>query len=73
MHQLATPEPISKYDLLCCARDAFGLDVEIVPDDSFKIKPTLNGGKLANAMKLTVPDWRSMMAELAADPTYSHL
>jgi dTDP-4-dehydrorhamnose reductase len=73
LHQLATPEPISKYDLLCCARDAFGLDVEIVPDDSFKIKPTLNGGKLANAMKLTVPNWRSMMAELAADPTYSHL
>lgn len=73
LHQLATTEPISKYDLLCTARDAFGLDIEIVPDDSFKIKPTLNGGKLASAIKLNVPAWPSMMAELAADHLYKNL
>ena len=73
LHQLAMPEPISKYDLLCCARDAFGLDVEIVPDSSFEIKPTLNGQKLAGAMKLSIPDWSEMMAELAAEPLYQSL
>lgn len=73
LYQLATPEPISKYDLLCCARDAFDLDVEIVPDNGFKIKPTLSGEKLASVMKLSVPGWPAMMAELAAEPLYKHL
>jgi len=73
LHQLATAKPISKYDLLCSARDAFGLDIEIVPDDSFKINPTLNGGKLAGALGLNVPGWSSMMSELATDPTYNTL
>lgn len=72
LHQLATPEPISKYDLLCNARDAFGLDVEIIPDSTFKIKPTLNGERLARAMKMSVPGWPTMMAELAADPLYKN-
>ena len=71
LHQLSTPEPISKYDLLCLARDAFKLDIEIIPDNSFEIKPTLDGSKLKNAMNLTIPSWQEMMAELAADPLYS--
>lgn len=70
LYQLATPEPISKYDLLCCARDAFDLDIQITPDSNFKIKPTLNGEKLAGALNLSVPDWPTMMAELSADPSY---
>lgn len=71
--QLATPEPISKYDLLCCARDAFGLNIDIIPDDSVSIRPTLNGGMLAEKLSLVVPDWNTMMAELAADSLYKNL
>lgn len=71
LHQLSTPEPISKYDLLCLARDAFKLDIEIIPDSSFEIKPTLDGSKLKQAMNLTIPSWQYMMNELAADPLYS--
>jgi len=71
LYQLATPEPISKYDLLCLACDAFKLDIEIIPDSSFEIKPTLDGAKLKNAMNLSIPSWQDMMNELAADPLYS--
>lgn len=70
LHQLSTAEPISKYDLLCLARDAFKLDIEIIPDDSFEIKPTLDSAKLRTAMDVKVPSWEEMMAEIAADPTY---
>ena len=67
LYQLAIPEPISKYDLLCCARDAFGLDVEIVPDASFRTRPTLDGSRLRKELDLALPTWPEMMRELAAD------
>lgn len=73
LYQLSTPEPISKYDLLCTARDAFGLDVEIVADGDFSIMPTLNGSKLRQELSLAVPDWPTMMKELADDPLYNYL
>jgi len=71
LHQLSTPEPISKYNLLCLARNAFKLDIEIIPDSSFEIKPTLDGTRLKNAINLSIPTWQDMMNELAADPLYS--
>ena len=67
---LAMPEPISKYDLLCVAKKSFGLDVEIEADDSFEVKPTLNGTKLCAAMNLQLPTWQEMMDELASDTLY---
>jgi dTDP-4-dehydrorhamnose reductase len=70
LYQLATEAPISKYDLLCCARDAFALDIEIEPDSSFTIMPTLDGSRLRQALDLKLPDWPEMMSELAADPLY---
>ena len=73
LHQLAIDKPISKYDLLCLARDAFKLDIEIIPDDSFEIQPTLNGAKLKSAMQLSIPSWQEMMTELAADTLYQKL
>lgn len=60
---------ISKYDLLRLARDAFGADVRIQPDDSVVIKRNLNGSKFQRATGYAPPDWRTMMVELAADPT----
>ena len=67
LHQLATPEPISKYHLLCLAKEAFELDVDVVPDDTFEIKPTLNGNLLSSKMKLSLPSWGDMMQELAKE------
>jgi dTDP-4-dehydrorhamnose reductase len=60
---------ISKYDLLMLARDAFGADVRIQPDDSVIIKRNLDCGKFQRATGYAPPDWRTMMAELATDPT----
>lgn len=62
-------EVITKFDLLCLARDAFGLDVQIEPDDGFVCRRDLDGEKLRKTTGIIVPPWRAAMAELAADPT----
>ena len=67
LYQLALDEPISKYDLLCLAREAYGVDVDISKNENFEIKPTLNGTKLAAKLALKVPSWKYMMEELAAE------
>ena len=68
LYNLAS-EAITKFDLLCLAREAFKIDVEIEPDDDFVCKRDLNGAKLRQALGIATPSWREMMAELAADPT----
>jgi dTDP-4-dehydrorhamnose reductase len=68
IYQVASPV-VSKLDLLRYARDAFDVDVDIEPDDSIVMKRNLNGGRFASATGISVPDWKSMMAALAADPT----
>lgn len=69
LYQLSVPDPISKYELLCLAREAYNIDVDITPDDSFEIKPTLNGDALRKKLNLTLPSWPQMMQELAAEST----
>jgi dTDP-4-dehydrorhamnose reductase len=69
LHQLSTLQPINKYDLLCVARDAFKLDIEIVPDPSFVTFPTLDSSLLRSKMKIDIPTWPEMIAALAADST----
>lgn len=70
LYQLALENPISKYELLCLARDVFDINVEIVPADDFVIKPTLNGKKLSKILGYSSPSWKEMMAELANDKLY---
>lgn len=67
LRHLSIDKPISKYDLLCLARDAYGINVEIIPDNTFEIMPTLNGNKLRNELNLSVPAWGKMMSELAQE------
>lgn len=67
LYQLSVAEAISKYDLLCLARDAFGVDVEIIPDGDFVSKPILDSTKLRGEIPLDIPTWPEMMARLAAD------
>jgi len=65
-YQIAGPV-ISKYDLLCQLRDAFALDVEIVPDEAFRCDRTLQSHKFLEATGISIPSWKEMLAELAAD------
>lgn len=70
LYQLSVPDPISKYDLLVLAKEAFGLQTEIVPDGNFVSRPTLNGSRLRAAVPLNLPSWPEMMAAIAADRTF---
>ena len=64
-----TSEVISKYDLLCLARDAFKIDVNIEPDDSMSMRRDLDGSKFMQATGLITPGWAQMMKALAEDAT----
>lgn len=70
LKQLATEQPISKYELLRCADNAFGLNMTITDDPSFETQPTLNGSLLRSEMSLELPSWKTMMAELAGESLY---
>jgi len=62
-------EPISKFDLLALLRDAYGLDVEIVPDDELAIDRSLDGTAFEQDTGCRADPWPDMVAELAADDT----
>jgi hypothetical protein len=63
---LAPEKPISKYDLICIAKEKYNLNVDIVPDDEHVHFPTLNGSKLRREINLIVPSWKEMMTELSS-------
>ena len=58
-------EPISKFDLLTLVRDAFGLDVKLVPDPSVEVDRSLNSSRLRAATGWEPPGWYEMVEELA--------
>jgi dTDP-4-dehydrorhamnose reductase len=61
--------PISKYDLLCLIRDAYGLEVAIEPDDTVVCDRSLDGSRFSKATGYVPSSWRAMIEEMAADPT----
>jgi len=65
LYQIAPDTPISKYDLLCIAKNAFNIDVEIVGNDSFVSDKSLSGARLKKVMNYRVPSWHDMLQELA--------
>ena len=65
-YQVAGPV-ISKYDLLCQLRDAFGLDMTIEPDESFHCDRTLQSNKFTKATGIKMPAWSEMIANLVRD------
>ncbi len=67
LRHLSCMEPISKCELLCLARDAFDVDVNIIRDGHFSNNPTLDSDRLNSEIKLSIPTWRQMMSDLAAD------
>lgn len=61
--------PIDKCTLLGRLRDALGLDVEIVPDDSLVIDRSLDSSRFRAETGWVPPTWEAMLAGLAEDPT----
>jgi dTDP-4-dehydrorhamnose reductase len=68
MYQVAS-EPISKYNLLSLLRDAYRLDVEIVPDDGEVSDRSMKGDKLLAAIGYRCPPWPVLVRQLAEDDT----
>ncbi len=66
IYQLAGPV-ISKFDLLCLARDVFDLDIEVIPDKEFVCNRTLIGSRFESATGIVAPSWAEMMHELFID------
>lgn len=62
-------ETVSKYELLLMMKEAYKLDVEIEPEDGFEMKRDLDGSRFEKAAGFVCPPWKTMMAEMAADPT----
>lgn len=60
-------DTISKYDLLCLAREAYGLSVTIEPADEPVNDRSLDGARFRLATGLTVPCWSEMIEELSAE------
>lgn len=70
LYHLALEVPISKYDLICLAKKAFGLNIDITPETDYVHRPTLNAAKLKNEIGVKVPSWEEMMEELAKNKNF---
>jgi dTDP-4-dehydrorhamnose reductase len=61
-------DPISKHDLLCLMRDAYGLDVKIEPDDNVKIDRSLDSTRFRRVTEYVPPSWPELVAAMVHDP-----
>jgi dTDP-4-dehydrorhamnose reductase len=68
LYQIAAPL-VTKFDLLCFARSAYNVPVEIDADESVVVRRDLDGTRFRHATGIEVPDWPTMMQTLAADST----
>lgn len=62
-------DPISKYDLLCLARDAFDVDIQIKAEAETVSDRSMKGDKLRKETGYLSPPWPELIANLANDPT----
>lgn len=62
-------DPITKYDLLLLIRDAYGLEIEVEPDDREVSDRSMRGERFHEATGWRAPSWPDMVGTLAADPT----
>jgi dTDP-4-dehydrorhamnose reductase len=68
LYQVAS-QTISKFDLLCLLREAYELDIEILPDDDLFCDRSLRGDKFEAATGYICPPWPELVAQLANDDT----
>ncbi len=57
-------DPISKFDLLMLAREAFQKEIEILPDYDFEIDRSLNSSRFREATGYEPKPWNEMIQDL---------
>lgn len=62
-------EPIDKNSLLLMLREAFDVEIEIVPDDTVVVDRSLDSGRFRREAGWKPCDWQEMIDRMAADPT----
>lgn len=60
-------DPISKYDLLCMANNAYGRKIKILPDETFFCDRSLDSTRFRQATGYQPPSWSAMMNELSGN------
>ena len=66
--------PVSKYDLLVLIKRVYGLQIDLVPDETIVSNRSLDAGKFRKETKIKIPSWEYMIEEMYRDPTpYSAL
>jgi dTDP-4-dehydrorhamnose reductase len=68
LYQVTGPT-VSKLELLSLLREAYALDVEIIPDHEHACDRSMNGEKFRRATGYISPGWPELVAELANDET----
>jgi len=68
LYQVTAPA-INKHDLLTCIRDAYKLDIEIVPEDSEISNRSMIGERFRKATGYKEPTWDELIDQLVKDPT----
>ena len=63
-------EPISKYDLLLLAKQAYAKEIEILPEDRFVCDRTLDSTRFRRAAGYVPPSWAEMIRGMASDAAF---
>ena len=58
-------DPISKFDLLMLIRDKMRLEVDVIPDETFRCNRSLDSTKFRKEFNYTPPTWKAMIEELS--------
>src|SRR5574338_1206020 len=58
-------DPLSKYDLLLLAKNAFGKDITILPDENVICDRSLNSTRFRTLTQYIPPSWEEMIEEMA--------
>lgn len=62
-------DPISKFDLLAMIKQAFQLDIEIEPDETFSCDRSLDDSRFRARTGFKPPSWEQMIDRMARDTT----
>ncbi len=63
-------EPISKLEFLLRLREAYGVSIEIEPDESVTVDRTLCGERFRAATGYVAPDWEAMIRRMQRERPY---
>ena len=63
-------DPISKYDLLMLAREAYQKDITILPDQDFFCDRSLDSARFRLLAGYQPPSWPEMVTEMASHAAF---